>query len=193
MDGGQPDAAGAGLHEDRLAGVEAAELEQAVVGGAELDRHPGGLLGGEPVGDGVDDGGRHRHHLGVAAERHRGHHPLPDLQARHPTAQLTDPTGGLVADDVRRGDQLSAGAVEQIPTLDAHGIDIDQHPAVAQRRVRDVDVLEDLGSAGALVGSRFHRRDRTGTPVSPADPVATGPAVMPSHRCGRAARRGRRA
>ena len=46
LDGGDPDAAGTGVDERGLAGLEAPEFEQAVVGGAEGDRHAGRLLGG---------------------------------------------------------------------------------------------------------------------------------------------------
>ena len=52
LDGGEADAAGAGLDEHRLARLQVAELEQAVVGGAELDRHAGGRFEVEAVGHG---------------------------------------------------------------------------------------------------------------------------------------------
>src|ERR1700753_1744547 len=57
------------------AGPEVAELEQAVVGRPELDRHRRGVLDGEAVRDGVGAGGRHRHLLGVAARGPRGDAP----------------------------------------------------------------------------------------------------------------------
>ena len=50
LDGGDADAAGAGLDQDGLARLQPAELEQAVVGGAERDRDAGGLLDRQAVG-----------------------------------------------------------------------------------------------------------------------------------------------
>ena len=47
LDGGDTDPAGAGVHQQRLAGLEAAELEQRVVSGAEGDRYARGLIGGQ--------------------------------------------------------------------------------------------------------------------------------------------------
>ena len=44
LDRGEADAAGARLDEHGLACLQVTELEQAVVGGAELDRDAGGLL-----------------------------------------------------------------------------------------------------------------------------------------------------
>ena len=43
LDRGQADTTRAGLNEDRLARLQTAELEQAVVGGPERDRHAGNV------------------------------------------------------------------------------------------------------------------------------------------------------
>ena len=44
LDGRDADATGARMHQDGLARLQPAELEQAVVGGAERDRHAGAVL-----------------------------------------------------------------------------------------------------------------------------------------------------
>ena len=156
LDGGEADATGAGLHEHRLVAMQVAELEQAVVGRAELDRHAGRLLDRQPVGDRVRRARRHRHQLGVAAVAHRRDDRLADGEALDPRPDLADDPGGLVADDVRAGGHHAAGAVEEVAALDAHRLDLDEQPAGPHLGIGHVDVLEDLGPSGVGVGSRFH-------------------------------------
>ncbi len=60
LDRGEPDTAGTGLDEDRLARVEVTELEEAVVGRPERDGHARGRDDIGAVGD------RPRHNVGTA-------------------------------------------------------------------------------------------------------------------------------
>jgi len=137
------------------------ELEQAVVGRAELDRHAGSILDRQAVGDRVHRPGRHRRHFGVTAEGHRRDDRLVDLEAGDVGAELVDPSGSLVADDVRGRCHRPAGAVQQVATLDANRLDCEDDPALPYDRVGDIDVLEHLWPTGPRVRSCLHQTDAT--------------------------------
>jgi hypothetical protein len=67
LDRGHAHAGASGLDQGDLAGLQASELEQAVVGGAEGHRDHRGLLGGEAVRDLPGGLGGDGAELGVAA------------------------------------------------------------------------------------------------------------------------------
>ena len=129
LDRGQADAAGAGLHEHRLTRLQVAELEQAVVGGAERDRHARRLDQVEAVGHQPRDAGRQRHQLGVRPVRHRAHHPLADGAVGDAVARPRDRAAALVADDVRCRRHRPAEPVEGVAPLDADRLDLRRAPA----------------------------------------------------------------
>ena len=124
LDRGDADATRTRLHEHRLARLQVAELEQAVVGGAERDRHARdrdeiGAVGHRPG----DDRG-HGHALGVRSPEVGAHDALTDLAIGHALADLDDRARALVADDVRHRRHLAAGAVERVAALDADRLDL---------------------------------------------------------------------
>ena len=102
LDRGDADATRAGLDQHGLARRQVTELEQAVVGGAERDRH---ARDGDDVGA-VGDRPRHdRGHddeLGVRTPQHRRDDALADVPVGDAFADLADRARALVADDVRR-------------------------------------------------------------------------------------------
>ena len=77
LDGGDPDAAGSGVDQRGLSGLEAAELEQAVVGGAEGDGNAGRLLGAHAIGNDPAERFGHRPECGVGSVQAHGDHPVP--------------------------------------------------------------------------------------------------------------------
>ena len=82
----------------------------------------------------------------------------PTLRLRHLRADLDDLAGGLVADDVRMGDQRPAGAVQRVAALDADRLDPDHHALRMALRVGDVLVLQNARTAVLVVDRRFHDR-----------------------------------
>ena len=75
-------------------------------------------LTSKPVRHDPAAAGRHRAQFGVGAEGVAGGDLLADPQVGHLGADLDDLAGGLVADDVRAGDQRAAPAVEGVAALD---------------------------------------------------------------------------
>jgi hypothetical protein len=88
------------LDEHCLAGLEAAEFEKGVVGGAEGYGHAGGGLEVESFRD--RPGGRRRRgdNRCVGAVRYEGDDSLADGAVGDVDADLADGAGALVADDV---------------------------------------------------------------------------------------------
>ena len=150
-------------------GLQVAELEQAVVGRAELDRDAGRVLDRHAVGDRVDRLRRHRRQLGVAAVAHRGDDTLADAQPLDRRADRLDRAGGLVPDDVRVRRQQPAGAVQEVAALDADRLDAEDDAARPQLGVGHLDVLEHVRPAGAGVRRSPHLgASRTGVAVMPS-------------------------
>ena len=158
LDGGDADAAGAGLDEDGLTRLEVAELEQAVVGGAERHRDAGGGHNVGAVGDGPCHQGGDGDELGVGARQHGGDDPLADPAVLDALADLPDRAGALVADDVGRRRHLPTAAVESVAALDADGLDLDEHAPGEDGGVGHVLIAEDVGRTGLVVHGCLHRR-----------------------------------
>src|SRR5690606_25947638 len=65
---------------------------------------------------------------------------------------------GLVADDVRLGDERPAEAVEGVAPLDRHRLHADDDPLGVARRIGNVFVAEDLRAAVLVIDRRLHDR-----------------------------------
>jgi hypothetical protein len=156
LDRGGANAAPAALDQHRFAGLQAPELEEAVVGGAERDRHARGLLDREAVGHDPRRAHGHRAQRGVRAERAHRDHALPDAPVGDLGADLADHAGALVADDVRTRGQFAAGAAEHVAALDADRLHLDQHALGVALRVGHVLVAEDARAPGLVVDGGLH-------------------------------------
>ena len=69
---------------------------------------------------------------------------------------LDDLAGGLVADDMRLGDQRSAEAVEGIAAFDADRLDPDQHALRRAGRIRDVLIAQHARIAVLVIDRGLH-------------------------------------
>ena len=156
LDRGDADPARARLDEHRLAAVQPAELEEAVVGGAERDRHARdrhevGAVGTSHV---IERGNGDQ--LGMRAREHRRDDALADLPVGHGVTDLADGARALVADDVRRRRHHPAEPVERVAAFDADGLDLDHHVARTAGRIGNVLVLQHVGRTGLVVHGSLH-------------------------------------
>src|SRR3989304_4879238 len=149
--GGRPTPPGPGGVGARLPGGEPAELEQALIGGAEGDRNAGGGAEVHPLRQGPRLHRRHGDERGVGAERHHRHHCLTGGAGPPVPPPLTDDAGARVANDGRARGHLAAGAVEDVAALNADRLHLDEDAAGAALRGGHVLVAEDVRGAGLVV------------------------------------------
>ena len=95
------------MDECGLAGLEASELEQAVVGGTKGDRHARRLLDGQALGNRPAERLARGPELGVGSVEAHGDHPVAHGESSDRRAHLRDGAGTLVADDVRDARAMS--------------------------------------------------------------------------------------
>ncbi len=124
LDGGGAHPARAGVHQHGLAGPDAAQVDQGVVGGEERHRDGGGL-GERPVA-------RHRHEQPPVGDRdraepagERAHHPVAGAQVVHAGADLEDDAGALAAHVERVVAGVDAERDQHIAEVQAGGADGD--------------------------------------------------------------------
>ncbi len=94
---GHPDAAGGGVDEDSVAGVQPAESTERVLGGEERDRDGGRVLEAEVVGNADGQIGVGREVAGERPRAHR-HHPVTGAQVLDAGADTHDLAAALVAE-----------------------------------------------------------------------------------------------
>ena len=135
----------------------AAELEEAVVGGAERNRDACGDVRRERVGHDEREASRHRDALGVRAVHHDRDDALADLAIAHAGADREDRPAALVADDVRNLRHLAACAVADVAALDRNRLDPDQHAVRRADRIGDILVLQHGGGTGLVIDGCLHR------------------------------------
>src|SRR5215469_7280374 len=101
-----------------------------------------------------------------------GDGPVPLGEAGHVDAHVQHGAGALVADDVRRGRQLSAQPVQGVPAFDAYRLNPDEHIVRSDDRVGYLFDAEYLGPPGLVVHGCFHGRSpfafRIAAPPLPA-------------------------
>ena len=156
LDRGDADATRAGLDQHRLAGLQVAELEEAVVRGAERHRDARALDEVGAFGDHPGDHRRRGDHRRVRTPEAGRDDALADEPVGDTFADFDDRSRALVADDVRVRGHLAAGAVQRVAALDADRADLDQDAARARDRVGDILVAEDFRGAGLVVDGCFH-------------------------------------
>jgi hypothetical protein len=144
------------MDQQDLAALKAAELEQALMGGSELDRNRRGVLDrharrdmpGRARSDGRD--------LRVRPVRHRRNDRLTRSEVTDALADLPDDAARLVPDDVRSRRQRTLPAAEQVTSLQADDLDVEEQPALPDSRVGHVLVLKYLRTAGYVADGRPH-------------------------------------
>ena len=156
LDGGQPHAARARLDEYRLARLQVAVLEEAVVGGAIGDRDRRGLFDRIAVGYQEALTPSHLSKLCVRPEREDRGDPLARLALGHLGADLDDGSRRLVADAVRCRCHDAAGATQDVAALDAHRLDANRDALGMTLGIRHVFVAEDVGPTGFVVDGCLH-------------------------------------
>ena len=111
------------MDECGLAGLEAAELEQTIVGGTEGDRHTGRLLDGQALGNRPTERLVSRSEFGVGSVQAHGDYPVTLGESADRLAYLQHGAGALIADDVGGPGDVPAQPVEGVAPFDAHRLD----------------------------------------------------------------------
>ncbi len=163
LDGGHPDATGGRVDEHGLPGGQPAEVEQAVVGGDERDRHGRGLGEGPPGGHRDEQAGiGHRGRAESTGEQ--AEHAITDGEPGDVRRDFGDDTGGLGPEDSGRIG-VHAERDEDIAEVDpgrAHG-DPDVPVREGLRRCRsEGEAVEGAAGGGQPPGLP---RDDQGTTV----------------------------
>ena len=133
LDGGDADTAGTGMDQRGLPRLQAAELEEAVVGRAEGNGHAGGSVRRHAVGDLPGEALGRGPALGVRPVQPDGDGTVPHREAAHRRPDLGHRSRALVAHDVGHPGQVPAQPVERVTALDADRLDVDQDVARSDR------------------------------------------------------------
>ncbi len=132
LDRGHADAAGPGVDQHPLAGLQAGEVAEAVVGGEKDDRHRRRLgerpLLGDP--DEVRSLGDRKRREGVGEQPH---HAIAGDEIADLLADLDHDAGALAADRAAAG--IEAEGDQHVAEVEPSGVDRDPHLAGAERRL----------------------------------------------------------
>ena len=132
LDRGDPDAAGRGVDQDALAGLETGEVDEGVVRGEEYDRDAGGVderPGGGDAGDGAVVGDRDRSEGGAE----QAEDALTRGEAGDTGTDLGHDAGALAAERARIAG-VHAEGVEHVAEVEAGGADGDADLPGGERR-----------------------------------------------------------
>jgi hypothetical protein len=146
----QADAAGGGMDQDGVAGLDLAGTAQQVLRGHALQHHRRTGLEVDRVGQLDQAVGRDVAHFGIGADRAAGiGDAVADLEVRDRAAHRLDHAGAFEADAGRHGQRIGAGAVVDVDVIEADGVVA--HARLVGRRVADADFFpaQDFGTAGA--------------------------------------------
>ena len=157
LDGGDADAAAAGVDQDALAGLGAAEGADRGVGGEEDLGDRGGLVPGEGFGDVHRQGLVQRGDLGVAAPAGESVDAVAELEAAHAVAEADHFAGQFEAEDGGTAGQrrVAAEALEDVGAVERGRMHAQQQFLVARNRVGNFRELERVGR---LAVARDHDR-----------------------------------
>lgn len=170
------DAAGAAVHEQRLAGTEVGDHEDVRPHRAGHLWQRRGPYEIDPLGHGQQLSGRYGDLLGVSAAREQGTHLVADGPAGDTGAERGDPAGALQA-GVGRGARrrvVEALPLEDVRTVDGTGHHLDQYLALAGYGIGDLVPDQRLGTTRFGNRDRMHKRDAT-----PRSLVAASSVVGP--------------
>ena len=149
LDRGGADAAGAAVHQDALAGLEVSELEDVGPDGEEGLRDAGGLLHGEALWHGQALHAGREAVLGVAAA---GDERADAVALAPPGVRGRGGDGArdFQSEDGRRSRRrrIVAGALQQVGTIDARGLDANQHFARARDGRRALGDVQNVRRPG---------------------------------------------
>jgi hypothetical protein len=151
-----PNAAGAGLDEDRFARLQTTPCEQAVMSGPECDRQRRGDEHVEPFRHQPRPAGRDRTQLRVRPSEIEARHLLAHLAIVHVPSDRDDFAGGRIADDESRMRWRRGRAIDQVTALDSRSLDADQDAIAWANGIGHIRVVKDIRRAGAIIDGCFH-------------------------------------
>ena len=183
LDCRHPDAAGAGVHQQRLAGAQPGAVVQREVRGVIRDRHrrrlgEGHLRGQREHVRGLDDGVFRE----ATAARDR-HHPIAGLAAAHAVADRIDRAGDFGAGDERKGrlDLVLALHLQDVEEIERGRVVANPH--LAGPGCRRVDLVQHhrLGLAPRMHLPRLHFKSPPATRTWLSDRHRSLPDRLPIH------------
>ena len=145
----QPDPAGRGMDQDRLAGLHRMGAADQVPGGHALQHHRRGLLVGDPGRHRHQPVGRHDPRLAVGAERPAGiSDAVAGFEPGDARPDLLDDPGRLRAEPARQWHRVEPAALIGVDVIEPDRGMAD--PDLARAGLADLDLLpfQHLGSAG---------------------------------------------
>jgi len=152
--GDQADAAGGGMEDNEVAGLEAFGRQrpaQQVLGRQALQHHRGAGLEGDRVGQLADGLGRHHAQLAIGARGRTGvGRAVTGLQVRDALAHRLDDARGFHAELQRHRERIEPAALVGVDEVQAHRLVADPDLAGAGVTDIDLDELEFLGTAIAV-------------------------------------------
>ena len=139
--GDQPDAAGGGVVEDRLAALQRMDLPEQVLGGHALHHQRAGGAVLDAVGDRDQHVGRHHAHLGIGALRpEQVADPVAGTDVGDAGPDRLDDADGVGAEAVRQRHRVAAGAEVDVDEVDRDvGV---PDPRLSRPGLADLDLLE---------------------------------------------------
>ncbi len=135
---------------------ETPELEEAVVGRAEGNRHAGRRVRRHAVGDLPGEALGRGPALGVRPVEPDGDGPVPHCETTHRRPDLDDRPRALVTHDVRHPGQVPAQPVQRVTALDADRLDVDQDVSRSHDGIGHVLVTEDVGCSCLVIDGGLH-------------------------------------
>jgi hypothetical protein len=171
----RPDPAGRHMHQHSLAGADARDAEQHVVGGQVADRYRGGFLEAHRIWHRQHLLRGHADHIGMSPETGQGQHPLACRVALGAGAEPVDHPGHLVADDARRlgGIGIQALGGHYLREVQAGRADTNADLARAGLRIGRFPHLQGLGPAMPSDPDRSHRHNPPWKTTHQGKPVPT--------------------
>jgi hypothetical protein len=144
------------VDEGRLALLDSAELEKAIVGGAEWHRDTGRLPKGDPFREYPAERSGHRSKLRVGSIKPNRYHPIPFGEIKYLPSDVDHRSGTLIADDMGDLPHVASGAVEGIATFDADRLDAYEDVLSGHDWIGNIFVPKHVWTAGVVVNGCLH-------------------------------------
>ena len=152
----QAHAAGAGMHQRRIPGLERKGGVRQVVRGHALQHGGGGLLHAQPLGNLDQLRGGNQRVLGITAHHADRGNRIAGREARHARAQFLHRARGLAARSQRQSSLVDALAEVDFDEVDPDSLNADQNLARSRLRDGQLGKLQNLWSAGLMNLDGFH-------------------------------------